>query len=1306
MAVQSEDSVASWQLPGSRKAHSPTIYLDLASSVIRGSVDTLLSSSALKPPARETAAMIYYTLDPQFGALLFSLYSRNERCSLFVDPFASCSFPPATGTDLLTQAQSALLQLLEIGQHYACFLSQVRAGSVVLLVGVGSLVCWRLWTQWRYGDDEADGAVDSRGPSPKVTPRRSEAASSRRLGILASLLEEELVQEDGGGGDDEDPALIQGRYFGPDSPGYEQSRGAGVAVLPGDLQSRCASKRRSEREQLLGAPPVDASTPSSSSSAASPSEQRYLADHSASASSRDKEESSSSGGEESVAEARAAARCRRRRKKISRTRLCELQSRDSESCTPETRDVSQESTREIEFAKRCYFANPGSDDDGGSTDAMGEPCEDVWSGAPYSDLLERMRSRQVRRSLSRDPSVCSNMSDLMSPNSSHFRLPFKREDSVCSNLSDFTVSECSELSMDVSVKEEVNNTFRCLEEIEQDLDELKTSVLQMDEEVALFATKPNPYSLKMTFSDYSLSSKEDNDSLPHLHDESSCLDVQQVVLVGAASASSDARVRELPGLPAPVNDDKVPAVLTLSGGKTVNGISATRQLSDTEAEASLEWDSPRHGWSTVQPSEAVTQSVAHKEEALVSLEWDHGGVKQLPEPALPLRRHGSPHDFHDNTALGLQKMEGFEEYKKTCRRSQLLPDHSSLELDLELELNGPALLPPSIGPDQCQASPIPTPLLQGAEGLPSIKGKKSLMTESTDSAIVTSMTASGLGNFELTASVTAVMEGSTDSAIYSAPGSRSATASPVPQSFLPLSSAGVGCCRRADNDACPRRDGGSSRCSSAGRDVREDSDWRGGGRRWGSAESGFAEPDSDGPAACLEPLAEVRERSENSSCSSSSRSSPAHVGTAPVCELQKANSCSSSRGLNLLLLDADRFNGNTDDLRHVPVSVQNKINVSFNASTSPVTNCRNSTSPLLNIDNATSPPSNLNNSVYSDTDNLCANNGNKCFIPESVREFNRVNALQITESLDTSHDDALNSNLAGMGTSLSLQSGGQEQNRRASRERSSSPASRSVVAIGERVDLVAYCAREWRGETGKAHAVRRGYESIERRLGLRGLRGVRGDQYCAVRAAVFQALAGAVPTPRAAPAFARLMAEVAGGAAWILSWSFGSRLHYGSTIDGMRDCLETLDNVSDGLIGQADRCAALVELLNSDERLDLQLCEAVKLHMLASALQLHSVNACGGNVPLFAMIIFARETSQNPEQFLRNHLNCVGDTAGLEQIEMFLLGHSLKATLQVVRPSFYDQEDFICYYPDTKLDEWPQLTLIAEDDRHYNVLVE
>ena len=58
------------------------------------------------------------------------------------------------------------------------------------------------------------------------------------------------------------------------------------------------------------------------------------------------------------------------------------------------------------------------------------------------------------------------------------------------------------------------------------------------------------------------------------------------------------------------------------------------------------------------------------------------------------------------------------------------------------------------------------------------------------------------------------------------------------------------------------------------------------------------------------------------------------------------------------------------------------------------------------------------------------------------------------------------------------------------------------------------------------------------------------------------------------------------------------------------------------------------------------------------------------------------------------------------QIEMFLLGHSMKATLQIVRPGSYGAEDYICYYPDTNIGVWPQLSLIAEDDRHYNVIVE
>lgn len=59
----------------------------------------------------------------------------------------------------------------------------------------------------------------------------------------------------------------------------------------------------------------------------------------------------------------------------------------------------------------------------------------------------------------------------------------------------------------------------------------------------------------------------------------------------------------------------------------------------------------------------------------------------------------------------------------------------------------------------------------------------------------------------------------------------------------------------------------------------------------------------------------------------------------------------------------------------------------------------------------------------------------------------------------------------------------------------------------------------------------------------------------------------------------------------------------------------------------------------------------------------------------------------------------------LLQVEMFLLGYALQQTLQVYRLYKTDTEEFITYYPDDHRSDWPQLCLVTEDDRHYNVLV-
>ncbi len=56
---------------------------------------------------------------------------------------------------------------------------------------------------------------------------------------------------------------------------------------------------------------------------------------------------------------------------------------------------------------------------------------------------------------------------------------------------------------------------------------------------------------------------------------------------------------------------------------------------------------------------------------------------------------------------------------------------------------------------------------------------------------------------------------------------------------------------------------------------------------------------------------------------------------------------------------------------------------------------------------------------------------------------------------------------------------------------------------------------------------------------------------------------------------------------------------------------------------------------------------------------------------------------------------------------MYLLAHTLGIIIEVVRPSQFGEQDFITQYMDDTQDEssLQKVQLIAEDDRHYNVLV-
>lgn len=78
-----------------------------------------------------------------------------------------------------------------------------------------------------------------------------------------------------------------------------------------------------------------------------------------------------------------------------------------------------------------------------------------------------------------------------------------------------------------------------------------------------------------------------------------------------------------------------------------------------------------------------------------------------------------------------------------------------------------------------------------------------------------------------------------------------------------------------------------------------------------------------------------------------------------------------------------------------------------------------------------------------------------------------------------------------------------------------------------------------------------------------------------------------------------------------------------------------------------DRSNVLAELMNSEPELDLLMMEAIKLHMIVSAIKLYSNKS---EMPTFGMLMFARDTSETPKDFMNNHLLPIGDTAGLEQV--------------------------------------------------------
>lgn len=76
----------------------------------------------------------------------------------------------------------------------------------------------------------------------------------------------------------------------------------------------------------------------------------------------------------------------------------------------------------------------------------------------------------------------------------------------------------------------------------------------------------------------------------------------------------------------------------------------------------------------------------------------------------------------------------------------------------------------------------------------------------------------------------------------------------------------------------------------------------------------------------------------------------------------------------------------------------------------------------------------------------------------------------------------------------------------------------------------------------------------------------------------------------------------------------------------------------------------MCNVLFSDAILEYRLYEAVKFIMLYQVTEVYEQMKAGNAVPGLFGLLFSRETSADPLSFMMNHLNSVGDTCGLEQV--------------------------------------------------------
>ncbi|XP_058034782.1 inactive ubiquitin thioesterase OTULINL isoform X2 [Ahaetulla prasina] len=225
-------------------------------------------------------------------------------------------------------------------------------------------------------------------------------------------------------------------------------------------------------------------------------------------------------------------------------------------------------------------------------------------------------------------------------------------------------------------------------------------------------------------------------------------------------------------------------------------------------------------------------------------------------------------------------------------------------------------------------------------------------------------------------------------------------------------------------------------------------------------------------------------------------------------------------------------------------------------------------------------------------------------------------------------------------------------------------------SVWDETDLLTFCAKEWKDETEQAKQMRESYKTLFWSYHVKYIRQVSGDKYCLLRAVLFQIFSQGLPLP---------------------SWTKATDILKWMEISGIKD--------------QAQRqnfCKALF----TGGSMEHKFYEAIKFLMLYQVIEAYELLASNQEcIPNFFTDLFRRDTSLDPLSYMMNHLNSIGDRRGLDQIDLFLLEHSLEVKIIVYRLYKINTKDFLETYTDEYQRNWHEVLLLTEDDRHYHIPV-